>query len=104
MRQAEIKFHTTVEAFSKMGYEAAALGVDDLLLSSIELVQTASSDAQNTKPFISTNVAVLDASFFPEYKIVEVGGRKIGITSALGAGMKTNCRAQISFFKILSRS
>ncbi|MCA9190279.1 MAG: hypothetical protein KDB03_00900 [Planctomycetales bacterium] len=99
MRQAEIKFHTTVEAFSKMGYEAAALGVDDLLLSSIELVQTASSDAQNTKPFISTNVAVLDASFFPEYKIVEVGGRKIGITSALGAGMKNKLQSSDLIFQ-----
>ena len=83
-RQPEIKFQSTVEAFKMMGYEAATLGVDDLNLSSVELIQTASSDDLNAGAFIATNVTILDPSFFPTHKIVESGGRKIGITAALG--------------------
>lgn len=83
-RQPELKFQTTVEAFKKMGYKAATLGIDDLKLSSIELIQMAGSDGLTESPFISSNVSVVDPSFFPGYKIVEAGGRKIGITAALG--------------------
>lgn len=83
-RQPELKFQTTVEAFKKMGYSAATLGIDDLKLSSVELVQTASSDGLNQSAFVSANVSVLDPSFFPDSRIVEAGGRKIGITAVLG--------------------
>ncbi len=79
-RQAEIKFQTTVEAFKIMEYRAATLGVDDLKLSSIELIQAASSDELNATGFITANVEILDPSFFPTHRIVEAGGRKIGIT------------------------
>ncbi|RMF43362.1 MAG: hypothetical protein D6753_05340 [Planctomycetota bacterium] len=79
-RQAEIKFQTTVNAFKMMGYEAATLGVDDLKLSSIEVIQAASSDQLNATGFITANVEILDPSFFPTHKIVEAGGRKIGVT------------------------
>lgn len=85
-RQPEIKFQTTVEAFKQMGYRAATLGVDDLKLSSIEVVQVAGSDQRNPGCFLSANVDIIDPSFFPDYRIVEAGGRKIGITGVLGAG------------------
>ncbi|MCA9131698.1 MAG: hypothetical protein KDA45_01020 [Planctomycetales bacterium] len=85
-RQPELKFQTTVEAFRLMGYRAAALGVDDLQLSSIELIQIAGSDQLTQSPFVSANVSVVDASFFPSHRIVEAGGRKIGITAVLGNG------------------
>ncbi len=82
-RQPELKFQTTVTSFRKMDYAAATLGVDDLKLSSVELIQAASSDELNQGIFISANVSVLDPSFFPESRTVEVGGRKIGITAVL---------------------
>jgi len=84
-RQPEIKFSSTVEAFKIMGYRAATLGIDDLNLSTVELIQAASSDQLNPGAFISSNVYVFESpSFFPGYRIVEAGGRKIGITAALG--------------------
>lgn len=83
-RQPELKFQSTVEAFRTMGYRAAALGIDDLRLSSIELIQMAGSDGLNESPFLSANVSVIDESFFPSLRIIEAGGRKIGITAVLG--------------------
>lgn len=79
-RQPELKFQATVEAFKLMDYKAATLGVDDLKLSSIELIQAAGSPG----PFICANVTVIDPSFFPPFQVVEAGGRKIGITAILG--------------------
>lgn len=84
-RQSEIKFQTTVDALKMMGYRAATLGIDDLQLSSIELIQVASSDELNSGEFVTANVSIIDPSFFPSYRIVEAGGRKIGITGILGA-------------------
>ena len=83
-RQPELKFQTTVEAFKTMGYRAVALGIDDLKLSSIELIQMAGSDGLNESPFLSANVSVIDKEFFPSHRIIEAGGRKIGITAVLG--------------------
>lgn len=87
-RQPEIKFQTTADAFKLMQYEAATLGVDDLKLSAVELIQAASSDELNPSAFISANVSVIDPMFFPAYRIVETGGRKIGITAALAQEYK----------------
>lgn len=84
-RQAELKFKATSDAFRTMGYAAATLGIDDLKLSSIELLQVAGGgDDQNPSPFISANLTILDPSFFAASRVVEAGGRKIGITAFLG--------------------
>ncbi len=83
-RQPEIKFQTTVEAFKIMGYQAAALGIDDLKLATIELVQNAAGDS-----FLSANVVIwAEPTYFPSHRIVEAGGRKIGITAVLGSEHK----------------
>ncbi len=84
-RQATMKFQSTVDAFKLMDYKAVTLGLDDLKLSGVELIQIAGTDGANELPFISANVVVFDASFFPKYKIIEAGGRKIGVTGVLGA-------------------
>lgn len=84
-RQATMKFQSTVDAFKLMDYKAATLGIDDLQLSGVELIQIAGTDGANQLPFISANVVVFDDSFFPKCKIVESGGRKIGITGCLGS-------------------
>ncbi|MCO6456803.1 MAG: hypothetical protein J5I93_16005 [Pirellulaceae bacterium] len=83
-RQAEIKFQMTSEAFGTMQYQAAALGPDDLKLSSGELIAVTASDGDRQSPFLSANVAIIDRSLTPAFKIVEAGGLKIGITAVLG--------------------
>ncbi len=93
-RQPELKFKATVDAFRKMDYQGVALGVDDWKLSSIELVQLAGSDQLNKSPFLSANVVVWgDSSLFPSHRIVEAGGRKIGITAVLGSGYKGDLKS-----------
>ncbi len=84
-KQAEIQFRETVKAFKKMDYKAVTLGIDDLRLSSAFVVQVAASDNPK-KPdiFITANTSIYDQSFWPKAQIVEVGGRKIGITAHLG--------------------
>lgn len=84
-RQATLKFESTVKAFKMMDYKAATLGIDDLKLPAVELIQIAGSDGRSELPFISANVVVFDSSFFPTHKVIEAGGRKIGVTGVLGA-------------------
>ncbi len=85
-RQAEIKFRVTANAFKAMNYKAVTLGFDDLHLNSAGLVQVAASDdvVKNPGMFISANTSIYDTSFWPTAQVVEVGGRKIGITAYLG--------------------
>jgi hypothetical protein len=104
-RQPELKFKSTVEAFRKMDYQAVAFGADDWKLSNIELVQFAGSDSLNKSPFLSANVVVWsDASLFPSHRIVESGGRKIGITAVLGKGHQGELQSSdLEFFDPVER-
>lgn len=83
--QPLIKFETTARAFQQMGYQAVALGTDDLRLSKVDLIQIAGSEASSPRPFISANVTVLLPEFFPSFRIVESEGIKVGITAVLGS-------------------
>ncbi len=84
-RQAEIKFQVTAEALKTMGYEAVTFGPDDLQLSSGDLVAvTAAALAGQQTPFLCANAAVLEPSWMPTHKVVERGGKRIGITAVVG--------------------
>ncbi|MCC6512099.1 MAG: cytochrome C554 [Pirellulaceae bacterium] len=85
-QQAEIKFQTTVEALNQMQYRAATLGVDDLKLSSTHLMALTASEGKTQTPFISANAYIVLEEFMPKSRIIEVGGRKIGVTAVLGDG------------------
>ncbi len=82
-KQPEIKFQRTAEALRAMDYQAVTLGADDLRLTAGELTAATNPD---DKPsiFVSANVAVLARDLQPTFKIVEAGGKKIGITGVLG--------------------
>jgi hypothetical protein len=86
-KQAEIQFRTTANAFKKMGYKAVTLGIDDLRLNSSFVVQVAASNnLNNPEMFITANASIYDQSFWPTVQVLEVGGRKIGVTAHLGEG------------------
>lgn len=93
-RQAEIKFQTTVGALKDMQYRAATLGEDDLQLSSTHLLSLTATEGKTETPFISANAYVLVEEYMPKSKVIEVGGRKIGVTAVLGdsfrAGLSTS--------------
>lgn len=87
-RQPQIKFETTVDALQQMGYQAVSLGLNDLKLRTVELVQAAGSVGSTQRPFVIANVKAMLPDIFPSFKIVEIGGRKIGITAVLGEAAK----------------
>lgn len=81
-RQPEIQFQMTVEGLRKMKYKAVALGPDDLRLSEGELVAVL---ANEDSPFVCANAAVLDRDLTARFRVLEVGGVKVGITAVVGS-------------------
>jgi hypothetical protein len=82
--QPLVKFETTARAMQQMGYQAVAMGAQDLKLSKVDLIQIAGSEESSPRPFIAANVVVLLPEFFPPYKVIQAGGRKIGVTAIVG--------------------
>ncbi|MFW6169874.1 MAG: multiheme c-type cytochrome [Planctomycetota bacterium] len=83
-RQAEIKFQITVEGLRSMGYEAIGFGPDDLRLPAPELVGVIAPRGNEPSLFVSANVQVFAPTFTSPYRVIERGGKKIGITAILG--------------------
>jgi hypothetical protein len=84
--QTELKFQITVDAMSKMGYDAIGFGPNDLRLPAAELVSVAASTDGRPSPFVSANVGLLGfaAKLTAQTRVVEAAGMKIGITAVLG--------------------
>jgi hypothetical protein len=82
-KQAELKYQAMVDGLTKMGYKAIGFGPADLRLSAIELLPIVGGDET---PFVSANVGLLqfDEQTVPFFKVIEAGGKKIGVTSVLG--------------------
>ncbi len=85
-RQAELKFHMSVDAMKDMGYSVIGLGKSDLRLPGGELLSRVASTEDLPSMFVSANVAVLGFSMgmTSDHRIVEAGGMRIGVTSVLG--------------------
>lgn len=85
-RQTEVKFQSIADGLRQMGYAAVGFGPGDLRLPAEELVAAVAPVGDQPTPFVSANVGLLglDANITPRFRVVEVGGVKIGITSVLG--------------------
>jgi len=85
--QAVIKFRTAINSLVKMGYRAVAFGPQDLRLPADELVGVAVNLPEGKNPYVSANVGLfgMDGGFVAPSCVVDVGGKRIGITSILGA-------------------
>ncbi len=84
--QTELKFHLTIDAMKKMGYDAIAFGKSDLQLLVEDLLSVAASTDGQPSLFPSANVALFgfDAGLTARERIIEVGGMRLGVTSVLG--------------------
>jgi len=82
-KQSEIKFQKTADALRKMGYESVALGADDLKLTPGDLLAYTNPD-EKSSIFTSVNIGLIDRSLTPRFRVVESGGKKIGILAVLG--------------------
>jgi len=96
-RQAEIKFQTTAGGLEEIGYRAVGFGPDDLRLGVGELVAAvATADDPQDGLFVSSNVTLIDPSLTAQYKVIDQGGRKVGVTSALDpASLKVQAGGEI---------
>jgi hypothetical protein len=90
-RQTEIKLEATVKGLITMNYGAVGFGADDLRLPATTLIGAGLDPyLERTLPFTSADVVL----FSPEsgasapYRIVEVGGKRIGVTSIVGDKIK----------------
>jgi hypothetical protein len=97
--QAERKVQFSYRALVKMGYAAVGFGPVDLKL---ELAPIVINLDEATNPLVSANVALGDfgSGATKLYKIVEIGGMKIGITSVLGKRDIAG-RSEVGDFKLL---
>ncbi len=84
-KQQEIKFASTVQGLRAMGYRAITLGEGDLRLTPGELLAAMAGADGTASDFVSANVAVLGRELQPAWIVVEAGGKRIGVTSVLGA-------------------
>ena len=83
--QAAIKLQVTTEALRAMQYAAVGLGPDDLRLDLgqiLAVVASATDNAGLSDLFACANVEIL--GFVRRYRVIERGGLKIGVTTALG--------------------
>lgn len=90
--QTAIKFRHAVEALVEMGYSAVGIGANELKLN-IDAVAGAIMNIDPEKnPIVSANVGIyglqesLDLGLRKPYRVVTVGGKRIGVTTVLGAG------------------
>jgi len=86
-RQSEVKFQSIADGLRTMGYSGVGLGPNDLRLPAEELVAAVAPVGDQPTPFLSANVGLLglDANITPRFRVVDVGGLRIGITAVLGS-------------------
>jgi hypothetical protein len=85
-RQSEAKFQSIVDGLRAMRYSAVGFGPGDLRLPAEELVAAVAPVGDQPTPFVCANVGLLglDANITPRFRVVDVAGRKIGVTGVLG--------------------
>lgn len=89
-RQAELQYQTSAEALREMGYACVGFGVDDLRLPAATLLGLCATAPDLPSPFVSANVGILgfDPETIRQFSVVEVAGRKVGLTTVLGDSLR----------------
>ncbi|HWA96840.1 MAG TPA: multiheme c-type cytochrome [Pirellulales bacterium] len=84
-QQAEMKFQIAAEALKLMDYAAIGLGPEDLRLPAGVLAASVASTDGGPSRFVDANVGLfaVDSGLTSRWRIVEAGGKKIGITAVL---------------------
>lgn len=87
--QQNIKYQFALGALIDLGYQVLTFGAKDLQLSSDPLLY-AIANIQGDNPLVSANLATPGAEDFfgmtKPFRIIEAGGKKIGMTAVLGPG------------------
>ncbi len=99
--QPKIKFTHTVKALSEMKYDVVGFGPDDLRIPAIDMLEAIGNNFsdQSKLPFTSCNVKD-DFELIRDHVIVQVGEKKIGITTVTSdENLKDIVNDGISFIK-----
>lgn len=93
-RQAEVKYQSIADGLRQMNYSGIGFGPADLRLPAEELVAAVASVGNEPTPFLCANVGLLglDANLTPRFRVVEIGGLRIGITAVLGDRLQKDIR------------
>jgi hypothetical protein len=89
--QAEIKYRYALESLVEIGYSAVGLGTNELLLNVDAVAGTIANLDPAKNPIVSANVGIygmaesVDAGLSKRFRVVAAGGKRIGVTSVLGA-------------------
>lgn len=85
IKQSEMKFYHTVDAFRLMKYDVIGLGASDLNFSADELLSVTVDCAEVPSPFTGANVAPygFNPGYLAPYKVIERNGLRIGVVSVL---------------------
>ena len=83
--QSEVKYRFAIQSLIQLGYHGVGIGAKELLLSPNSLLFVLVNLTEEN-PLISANVSLFaeDSGFTKPYRVVEAGGKRIGITSVLG--------------------
>ncbi len=97
--QAVLKVDFAYKALALMGYQVVGFGENDLKLDLLPIVLNLDPA---TNPLVSANVAIGDfkSGLTKRYKIITLGGQKIGATTVLGAKEVANL-GTLNDFKLL---
>jgi len=92
--QSRYKFETIGQDYTELGYRAIALGPEELRLGADYLIsrQPPEPDKPGSPPLlISANLIFYDTADLgvpARFRVIEVGGRKIGVTAVFGKTLK----------------
>lgn len=91
-KEQELKFASVIQGLRTMGYRAVTLGDGDLRLTPGEILASIAGNDGAVHDFVGSNVAVLARELVPRSIVIEAGGLKIGIASALGEKFEARLR------------
>ena len=80
--QQNIKYKYALGALIELGYDAITFGLKDLQLSSDPILYAVANIENDKNPLVSANLDFYGMT--KPFKIIEAGGKKIGVTAVLG--------------------
>ncbi len=84
--QSEMKFRYALCSLAAIGYQAVGVGAKDLQISGDSIFYVAANFDGDKNPFISANVDLFGIA--KPFRVIEAAGKKIGVTTVLGAKYK----------------
>ncbi len=85
--QANTKFRYALKSLVELGYSGVGLGTHELQLDTNLVLYVIANLDPEANPLVSANVALFgfDSGFTSRYRVIEAGGKRIGVTSVLGS-------------------